>query len=334
MEQLTQLVPLTHIWPGYAPIALVSALGYDRDEGIDVRNVSAGSPTEALAGVIGGKGDMTFVNTAFGFVARDRDEPFRMFYAFARRMNRSFAVLADSPIRTIAGLKGARIALHFGDLLYFARAPLIDEGLDPERDVKFVDWRGPLDEADQMLKAVRAGEVQAIWQLDMVYGLFAAAGSPLRRLPARNLDRLTPSASVYVHDRTVAKRGAALGAYGCALAKATLFAMTNPEAAIRLVWEHVPATRPPPGAERRVLRRDLAVLQSRLENSRPNDAPDKRWGAITEAEMVAWQDFMLATGAIRNRRPPSDYFSGAFVDRFNAFDPASVISRATAKRPS
>ena len=333
MEPLTLLLPLTHIWPGYAPIALVPALGYDREEGLQLRIIAAGSPVDALDGVVGGKGDMTFVNTAFGFVARDRGKPFRMFYAFARRMNRSFAVPTGSPIRSVADLKGARIALHFEDLLYFARAALIDEGLDADRDVTFVDWRGPLDEADGMLEAMRAGEVQAIWQLDLVYGLFAAAGLPLRRLPARTLDRLSPSASVYAHDRTVAERAAALGAYGCALARATLFAMTNPEAAVRLVWDSVPQTRPRPGEEQQVLRRDLAVLQSRLENARPEDAPVQRWGAITTAEIAAWQDFMLVTGAIRTRRSPGDYFSGTLVDRFNAFDPGSVLVRAKAARP-
>jgi NitT/TauT family transport system substrate-binding protein len=330
MDRLTMLCPLTHIWPGYAPIALVTALGYDREEGLKVENVSAGSPTDALAGVVSGNGDMTFVNTAFGFVARDQGEPFRMFYAFARRMNRSFAVPFDSPIRSITSLKGARIALHFSDLLYFARAALVDEGLDPDRDVTFVDWRGPLDEADQMLAAVRAGEVQAIWQLDLVYGLFKAGGLPLRRLPARTLDRLTPAASAYAHDRMVAERSALLGAYGCALAKATLFTMVNPEAAIRLVWEHVPATRPTKDQESLALRRDLAVLQSRLENSRPEDAPIKRWGAISEPEVAAWQEFMLATGAIRTRRAPAEYFEGGLVDRFNAFDGAAISAKARA----
>jgi NitT/TauT family transport system substrate-binding protein len=332
MEQLTLLLPLTHIWPGYAPIALISALDYDRDEGLELCTVAAGSPVEAIEGVIAGTGDITFVNTAFGFVTRDRGHPVRMFYAFARTMNRSFAVPADSPIRSVADLRGARIALHFRDLLYLACAALIDEGLDPERDVTFVDWRGPLDEVDQMLEPIRAGEVHAIWQLDLVYGLFAARGLPLRRLAAHTLDRLTPSASFYALDQTVEEHGTALGGYGCALAKATLFAMVNPEAAIRLVWDHVPETKPRRGEEQRALERDVAALRTRLANSRPEDAPMKRWGAITAAEIAAWQEFLLATGAIRNRRSPSDYFSAALVDRFEAFEAAAVVTQAKTAR--
>jgi hypothetical protein len=58
----------------------------------------------------------------------------------------------------------------------------------------------------------------------------------------------------------------------------------------------------------------------------------KRWGAITAAEIAAWQEFLLATGAIRNRRSPSDYFSAALVDRFEAFEAAAVVTQAKTAR--
>ena len=73
---LTVLVPLAHVWPGYAPIVLTTALGYAAEEGLDVTNKPAGSPTAALQGVVDGSGDLTFINTAFGFVSRDEGHPF------------------------------------------------------------------------------------------------------------------------------------------------------------------------------------------------------------------------------------------------------------------
>jgi NitT/TauT family transport system substrate-binding protein len=328
MERLRLLVPLSHIWPGYAPIALVRALGYDHEEGIEVDNIPVGSPTHALRGVVDGDGDMTFINTAFGFVARDQKEPLRMFYAFARRTNRSFAVPADSPIRSIRDLKGGRIASQYKDLHYLAHAALRDEGIDPDRDVTFVDWCGPFDRTDRMAEALRTNQVQALWQLDITYGLFAAEGLALHKLPAYSLDRLTPSASIYAHDRATKERGAVLGAYGCALAKATLFAMTNPGAAVRLVWQHVEATRPHPDDEKKALLRDCAALKARLENSRPEDGPDKRWGAITLSEIANWEAFMLRTDAIHIRRPPTEYYTDALIERFNALDRKAVISIA------
>ncbi len=328
MVRMEVLVPLSHIGPGHAPIALIPALGYDRDEGLEVVNTPVGLPSRALEGVVTGTGDATFVNTAFGFAARDLGKPFKMFYAFARRMNRSFAVAADSPIATIADLKGARIALHYNDLGYVARAALTDEGVDPDRDVTFVDWRGSFDEAEGVVDAMRAGAIDAVWLLDVAYGLFPAAGLALRRVPSRTLDRLTPSASIYAQDRRLSEEAEKFAAYGRALAKATLFTLSNPEAAVRLVWKHIGATRPEPAAEASALRRDLAVLRGRLENLGIGDVSTERWGAISESEIAGWQDFMLATHAIRNRRPPGEYFDGSLISRFNAFDVRPVVAAA------
>jgi NitT/TauT family transport system substrate-binding protein len=327
-RSLTVLAPVPYVPAGYATILLAEALGYAEEDGLDVRVVAAGSPTEAVAGVVGGRGDVTFVNAAFGFIVRDRGDPFRMFYSFARHANRSFAVPADSPIRAVAELRGTTIGLHFPDLLYLARAALVDEGVDPDREVRFVPLPGSPVDAEKMTAAVRAGEVQAVWQLDLNYGLFEAEGLPLRQLPSRTIDRLTPSACLYATDATLATREDNLAVLGRAVARATVFARTNPEAAVRLLWQHVPEARPAPGQERRVLRRDLASLKVRLDKQRIEDCKVPRWGAITAEEVAAWQEFMLETRAIGRRRDPGDYFTDELVDRFNAFDPEPVIAQA------
>src|SRR5581483_3979510 len=110
----------------------------------------------------------------------------------------------------------------------------------------------PLDEG-RMLAAVRDGAVQAIWQIDLNYGLFATGGVPLRRLPAPAIDRLTPAACLYARDDLLQRRPEAFAALGRAVAKGTLFAMTNPEATIRLLWRDVPEARPKPDEEARVM---------------------------------------------------------------------------------
>jgi hypothetical protein len=46
--------------------------------------------------------------------------------------------------------------------------------------------------------------------------------------------------------------------------------------------------------------------------------------------MAAWQEFLLETRAIRQRRDPSAYYSDALVEGFNAFDPGCVVARASA----
>src|SRR5260370_702268 len=76
----------------------------------------------------------------------------------------------------------------------------------------------------------RAGEVGAVGRLDLNAGLFGGGGLPLRRLPAPAIDRLTPAACLYARDDLIAERPAAYAALGRAVAKGTLFALTNQEA--------------------------------------------------------------------------------------------------------
>jgi NitT/TauT family transport system substrate-binding protein len=327
------LGPVPYIPVGYAPMVLVQALGYAREAGVDARIEPDGTPDEVIEAVAAGRTDVGFVNTVFGLLKLDRGRPLKAFYSFARKTNRTFAVPEASPIRRLADLKGATIGLHFPDLLELAKAALVDEGVDPERDITFVPLPGdPLDGA-RMSEPLRAGKIQAIWALDWLYGIFAGEGFPLRRISARTLDRLTPSACMFTSDECLARKREALGVLGQAVARATLFALTNTEAAVRLTWRHVPETRPVPGTEAVALERDVGVLAVRLENQRIDDQKDPRWGAITDEEIQAWEEFLHRTGAIKARRPAHEYYTADLVGRFNAFDRDAVVAQARAWQP-
>jgi NitT/TauT family transport system substrate-binding protein len=320
------LVPSPHIPSGYSPVLMAKSLGYAADEGLNLQVVAIGRPLMSIEGAVKGEG-IAFVNMVFNFLIRDQGRPFRSFYSVARKQNRSFAVPVDSPIKDLADLKGKVIGLHYPDLLEFAYAALAGEGVEKD-DVKFVPLPGsPLDEK-KMVACVQANEVQAVWQIDHNYGLFAAEDFPLRQLPAPTIDRLTPCACFYANDEILKSRPEAFAALGRAVSKATVFAMENPEAVVRLLWRDIPEARPVPEDERRVMRRDLAILKHRLSLCRFEDAPDPRWGAITLPEIDRWQNFMLETDAIKNRRDPHDYFVNDFVDEYNNFSSAAVIEHA------
>src|SRR5262249_51523471 len=96
------------------------------------------------------------------------------------------------------------------------------------------------------------------------------------------------------------------------------------------LWRTYPDAAPPPGQDKdRAFRGELAALQARLAGHRIEKARLPKWGAITAEEISAWQEVLLGTGAIRERRDPSAHYSDAFVEEFNAFDPAPVIARAS-----
>jgi len=331
-DKLTVLIPAPRLSTGFAPIWLADALGYAAEEGVDVifDLARSGSPKQAVEGVVAGDGDMTFVNIVFSMMARDRGVPLRVFYGFVRAQNRSFTVPVKSSIRRLAELRGKTIGLHFDDpeLFAFAKAVLVGVGIGPDREVSFMPLPGTPFNVERMAAALRDGEVDAVWQLDILSGLMAAEGVSLRHLPAP-IDRLTPSSTMCALDESLVSRPRVFGAFGRAVAKATVFALANPAAAIRVIWRRYPDAGPRPGEdEKRAFRGELASLKERLEGQRIETAAVPKWGAITEQEIAAWQEFLFTTKAINTRRPPSEYFTDALVSEFNSFDPQAIIAQA------
>lgn len=330
LGRLTVLAPVPVPTPNFAPVWLAACLGYAAEDGLDLAIECVGTPKDAADGVAVGRGDATFVNIVFALLARDRGVPMCPFYAFVRTQNRAFSVPADSPIRSLAGLRGKTVGLHYNDpeLFDFACVALRGEGVDPLTEVTFRPLDGsPLD-AERMAASVRSGEVDAVWQLDVLTGFLAAEGVATRLLPAPMIDRLTPSSSFMALDATLAAQPEAFGVLGRALAKATVFALTNPEAAIRTLWQAYPESAPAPDQADTAFRRDLAALRVRLAGHRIDAAPIPRWGAISEREIAAWLDVLLATKAIAPPRPVREWFSDALIDMFNAFDPEPIVAAA------
>jgi NitT/TauT family transport system substrate-binding protein len=326
LGRLTILAPVPTPTSNFAPVWLAACLGYAAEEGLDLAIELAGTPKEAADGVASGRGDLTFINIVFALLARDRGVPLRPFYAFVRTQNRAFTVKLDSSIRQLSDLRGKTVGLHYDDpeLFEFACAALRGAGLDPLSEVTFQPLSGsPLDAA-RMASAVRDGEVDAVWQLDVLSGFMAAEGVPTRKLPAPMIDRLTPSSSFMALDRTLAARPAAFAVLGRAVAKATVFALANPEAAVRAMWHHYPPREPTETA----FQHELGALRVRLEGHRIEAAPVPKWGAISAAEIDAWQSFLLDTRAIQTRQPAATCFSDSLVADFNDFDPAPIVNAA------
>ena len=329
LERLTLLSPFPHLMPPMAPVVLINPLGYAADEGLDVRIESCGIPGAAIEGVLDGRGEATFINAVFNFLYRDKGRPLKAFSCYVRHQNRSFVAPEDSAARALEDLRGSTIGLFALDHLPFARATLMADGIDADAKVKFNVYRDKDSfEADEMVEALRSGEIAAIWLLDVMVGHFSVAGIPLRRLPATAVDRLTPSACLFTTDACLDSRAGALAGLARAVAKGTVFCLANPAAAVRLTWEEVPEARPRAGDEKRTFQRDLVALRTRLENQRIDNTTDPRWGVIDADGMANWQAFLHGTGEIEKRLPLADHYTNELVEIINDFDPAPIVERA------
>jgi NitT/TauT family transport system substrate-binding protein len=305
-----------------------SALGYDQEEGLRFEMYYGGEPGATAHALCSGDCDIASLNTTVGLLGREEGLPLKAVYGKARRTHRWFAVIPESPIHSLVELKGKTISCDFPHLQALAKAALAEEGV-PRGTYRWAQWRGSGMETCGMLEPLRSGNIDAVFLIDWNAGDFIAEGLPLRRLPSKALDRIRLSSCLWVSESCLADKPDAIVGTGRALARATVFALENVKAAVRLMWKQSPETRPSTHDEDRILLRDQEIMKARLESFRI-DAADKdpRWGTIDEHEIVAWQNFLLASGAIKKRLDPKIFYTNIFVDDYNQFDVERIKAHA------
>jgi NitT/TauT family transport system substrate-binding protein len=313
----------------YSYFAAAAALGFDRDEGLEFDFVYPEEPGATARALGAGRCQFAPLNTTVGMIAREEGWPLRAVYAMSRRTHRWFAVVPGSPITSLGQLEGKTIACDFPHLQPLAESAFAEEGVRPDQ-FTWVPWRGSGMEAGRMIEPLRTGAVDAVFLIDWNDGDFIAEGFPLRRLPSKALDRLPTTSCLWLASPDVERDADLVAGVGRAMAKVTVFAVENPAAVIRLMWERCPDTRPHADARPRELRRGVEILRARLGTLTLDETTGPRWGAIAREDIVVWQELLLASGAIQRRLAPETYFDASLVERFNAFDADAVRTRARA----
>ena len=109
-----------------------------------------------------------------------------------------------------------------------------------------------------------------------------------------------------------------------------MFAIANPEAAIRILWEIYPQTKATGKDEATALRDDLITLEARAANWRYEQVGAKRWGDNVATNYQAYLDWLLAQGIIKDKTDANDLVTNDLLDEINNFDDKAVIAEAKA----
>jgi NitT/TauT family transport system substrate-binding protein len=137
--------------------------GYFAEEGIEAEFVSQENGEAAVR-----QGNASLTSTGPEVLIRehlkDPDYPLVSFFVFNQRYNGRLVVPVDSPIRTLADLRGKRVALPTKAMSIYATtlSQLRSLGLDPEREVEWIVT--PLGAATA--KALQDREVDAVLAWD------------------------------------------------------------------------------------------------------------------------------------------------------------------------
>jgi NitT/TauT family transport system substrate-binding protein len=264
-------------------------------------------------------------NTLLGF---SEGVKYKAFYDFLTKNSFDVKVLEGRPINSLADLKGKSIGtidLTRGDLPLL-RAQLQRAGLDPQRDVNFVALGQNMAVHAQALKESRVQALNISW--NNTVGV-EAAGVKLKCITCDSQELQLASETTVASDTVFDRDRRYLIGLGRAMAKATLFAETNPHAAIAIMKKVAPQEHTDAVFARTFFTAALAIMKARQP------------GKYGLSDLGSWdrlQDYMAtasevqATG-LKTKVDVKQLVTNELVDEFNKFDAGAVKRRAREYKP-
>jgi NitT/TauT family transport system substrate-binding protein len=310
-----------------APFAIATKMGWFAAAGIKVELKPLPGSTDCVKLVATHDVDYGLPSIEPVAIIRPQGVKIKNFYTAYQGNIYGIAVPAESPIKSFDELKGKRIGVTSmaSAGVIIARAIAANRGWNPDRDISIL----VVGEAAQTAALLRSGQVEALSQFDTQYALTENAGVKLRMLDKDNevIARFPANGFIALEETIATKRAQAVGLTQ-GYAKGTVFAMANPEAAIRILWEVFPQTRSPGKTEADALRDDIKTLEARAKNWRLEAGGVTKWGENSETNYAAYVDFLVKNGVLKQSVPATDLITNELIGDINKFDAAPIAAMA------
>ncbi|MDF3813759.1 MULTISPECIES: ABC transporter substrate-binding protein [Rhodopseudomonas] len=323
-------------WPAafasnMAHLTFGKELGLFKDENLDYEVVSMRGTFPVIQQILSGGFDTGYVGVETVVNALQPGAtpiPLRFVFNYARQSIWEIVVPKDSPIKTLADLKGKTIGIAgptFGNVPV-TKAALGSVGLQPDQYTLFtVGTGGPA------FRALTTGQVDALNLWDTMHATLAATGYQLRELDFPTEFDGNPSHGFAVTEDLIKNRPEFVARFGRAIAKSIVACDANLEECIRSFWRAYPAQKPQ-GPEAAAMAKEMTILSARMKklmHFAPGEKP--LLGSFTDAQ---WQGIIKSLklgGVITVTDLPMDkLYTNRFVADFNKFDRADIIRRAKA----
>lgn len=312
-----------------APFAVAAKMGWYRQAGLDVKLAPLPGSTDCVKLVATGQLPYALPSVEALPAVRAQGVRARIFYTAYQGNIYGVEVPREGAIRTVKDLRGKRVgvASMASGAVQVVRGVLAENGMDPERDAHVV----AVGEAAQAAALLRSGQVDALALYDTQFALVESAGVPLRKLDLGPVARF-PSNGFLALEETLRDHRAQAVALARGYAMGTVFAMANPEAAVRILWEVFPFTKPTGKGEAEALRDDVKTLLARAQQWRLEAGGVRRWGESNVGQYEAYEEFLVRWGVVRQKVPATELVTNDLVPDIDAFDAAQVQAQARAYR--
>ena len=308
----------------FFPLSTANQLGYMKEEGIDLDLQVVNGSSAVVQQLAAGNAQMGVIlapNTLLGFAEGVK---YKAFYDFLTRNTFDVKVLPDAPIKKLTDLKGKNIGtidLTRGDLPLL-RAQLQRAGLNPARDVTFVALGPTMAVHATSLKEGKVHALNLSWNNTVSV---EAAGGKLKCITCDSEELQLASETTVATDAVYKQDRRYVIGLGRAMAKATLFAETNPDAAIAIMKKVVPAEHTDPAYTKTFFNAALVIMKPRQPG---------KYGLHDIGGWDRLQNFMAvptegATG-MTTKVDVKQLVTNELVDEINKFDAEAVRKQARA----
>jgi NitT/TauT family transport system substrate-binding protein len=308
-----------------SPFAIANKMGYFDNGKITVDLLPIGGGSVDCDKFVG-TGEVRYSLPSIEPLATMRPQGLKakVFYTAYQGNIYGIAVPEASTIKSFADLKGKKIgvaSLGSGGAVV-ARAMASTIG-DPDLPILAVG------EGAQAAALLGQGQVDALALYDTQYAVIESLGLKLRIMPNPEFDAF-PGNGLTALDDTLAKSRAEAVAIGRGYAMGEVFAIANPEAAVRILWAAFPQTKPTGKDEATALRDDVITLKARIANWQLSKSGVKQWGENAMTHYQAYLDFLVKWGQIKTPIKATELVTNDLIADINKFDPKAVEAAAKA----
>lgn len=314
----------------YASTMFAAELGYFKEEKIEVEFLEFKGSAILLPQLVNKTVLVGYPNPDILVLSRQPGKdplPLKFFYNATPASVWEVAVLADSPVKTIADLKGKKLgvgALSFGNIP-ITKALLEEAGLVIDKDVELV----PVGVGAAAFLALKSGKIDALNLFDTQHALLEGT-TPIRRLELPKKYVNVFSNGYIAHEDTIRDKPDLLIRFGRAATKGVVACMENVPACARNFWKYYP-TQKPQGDDEAVLKIGVAAIDVRLRKMTHPGGKNHRFAEFAAEDWKSFMDILLRGGQITKTDIPVDvFYTNALVDEINKFDREKV--RADARK--
>ena len=308
-----------------APFAVATKMGWFAQAGFSVELLPLPGSTDCVKSVATRDIDYSLPSIEPLAIIRPQGIMIKNYYTAYQGNVYGLAVPADSAIKGFEDLRGKRVGVISMSSagVIIARALAASHGMDPDRDISIV----VAGEAGQTAALLRSGQVDALSQFDTQYALIENAGVKMRWLDNSDIAKF-PSNGFITYEETLKTNRAEAVGLAQGYAKGTVFALANPAAAVRALWEVFPQTKATGKDEATALKDDVKVLEARAHAWRLEAGGVSKWGENSEANYASYLDFLLKWGVLKQKVEAADILTNELIEEINKFDPAEIAALA------